>query len=124
VNYASNFSPFAALFWLVLVVSLGAQTVEGAAYAGAGYALMDGIIFKGTIIGWILRDPDRIPSFLPISPKWRFVLFGLTTISFARHPEGLVESGKRKAHERMDRLMARRRARQAGASTDVQETAA
>ena len=124
VNYASNFSPFAALFWLVLVVSLGAQTVEGAAYAGAGYALMDGIIFKGTIIGWILRDPDRIPSFLPISPKWRFVLFGLTTISFARHPEGLVESGKRKAHERMDRLMARRRARQAGAPTDVQETAA
>ena len=38
-----------------------------------------------------------------------FVLFGLTTISFARHPEGLVESGKRKAHERMERLAARRR---------------
>jgi len=126
VNYASNFSPFAALFWLVLVVSLGAQTVEGAAYAGAGYALMDGIVFKGAFIGWILRSPERIPSFLPISPKWRFVLFGLTTISFARHPEGLVENGKRKAHERMEKLMARRRARQApdAARPDLEESVA
>lgn len=108
VNYASNFAPFAALFWLVLVVSLGAQTVEGAAYAGAGYALMDAIIFKGAFVGWILRSPERIPSFFPISPKWRFVLFGLTTISFAKHPEGLVENGKHKAHARMERLEARR----------------
>lgn len=114
VNYAANFSPFAALFWLVLVVSLGARSVEGAAYAGAGYALMDGIIFKGAFVGWILRSPDRIPSIFPISPKWRFVLFGLSTISFARHPEGLVENGKRKAHARMERLMARR----ASASTE------
>ncbi|HEY4376724.1 MAG TPA: ABC transporter permease, partial [Acidimicrobiales bacterium] len=28
VNYPSNFSPFAGLFWLVLVVSLGPRTVE------------------------------------------------------------------------------------------------
>ena len=126
VNYASNFSPFAALFWLVLVVSLGAQSVEGAAYAGAGYALMDGIFLKGTFIGWILRSPNRIPTFLPISPKWRYVLFGLTTISFARHPEGLVEDGKRKAHERMEKVMARRRARRtdAGSEPELEESIA
>ena len=31
VNYQNNFSPTAALFWLVLVVSLSARTIEGAA---------------------------------------------------------------------------------------------
>jgi ABC-type branched-subunit amino acid transport system permease subunit len=109
VNYASNFAPFAALFWLVLVVSLGARTVEGAAYAGASFALMDRVIFRGTFIGWILRSEDRIPGVFPINPKWRFVLFGLSTIAFAKHPEGLVENGKRKAHARIEAYRARRR---------------
>lgn len=108
VNYSSNFSPFAALFWLVLVVSLGARTVEGAAYAGASFSLMDRIVFQGTFLGWILRSEDRIPGVFPLSPKWRFVLFGLTTIAFAKHPEGLVENGKRNAHARIEAWRARR----------------
>jgi ABC-type branched-subunit amino acid transport system permease subunit len=96
VNYANNFSPFAALFWLVLVVTLGARTVEGAVTAGASFTLFDPLILKGTIFGWILRSPERIPDIFPISPKWRFILFGLGTIQFARHPEGIIEWNKRK----------------------------
>jgi branched-chain amino acid transport system permease protein len=119
VNYTTNFAPFTALFWLVLVVSLGARTVEGAAYAGAGYALMDQVIFKGTFIGWILRSPDRVPGIFPLSPKWRFVLFGLTTIAFARHPEGLIENGKRKAHDRIAALTRRRTADDADDGPDA-----
>lgn len=110
VNYAANFSPFAALFWLVVVVSLGARTVEGAGYAGASFALMDRLVFQGVLVGWILRT-DGPPDVFPISPKWRFVLFGLTTLAFARHPEGLIENGKRNAHDRVERLLARRRER-------------
>ncbi len=109
VNYGSNFAPFAALFWMVLVVSLGSRTVEGAAHAGAAYALFDAVLLKGAIFGWLLRSPDRIPGFLPLPPEWRFILFGLATIQFARHPEGLVEHGKRRAHERIERWLARRR---------------
>ena len=52
-------------------------------------------MLKGALIGWILRSDERIPGVFPISPKWRFVLFGLAAIQFARHPEGLVEHGKR-----------------------------
>lgn len=111
VNYASNFAPFAALFWLVLVVSLGTRTVEGAAFAGASYALIDAIVFKGAIVGWVLRSEERIPDVFPVSPKWRFVLFGLAAIQFARHPEGLVEHGKRRAHARTERVLARGRRR-------------
>ncbi len=108
VNYSSNFAPFAALFWLVLVVSLGSRTVEGAAQAGAAFALFDAVLLQGAIFGWILRSEDRIPGFLPLSPKWRLVLFGLATIQFARHPEGLVEHGKRRAGGHAERLLFRR----------------
>lgn len=94
VNYGSNFSPTAALFWLVLVMSLGSRTVEGAAQAGASFAIFDSLVLRGTIVGWILRSPQRIPGFFPVSPKWRFILFGLATLQFARHPEGLVEYSK------------------------------
>jgi branched-subunit amino acid ABC-type transport system permease component len=109
VNYGTNFAPFAALFWLVLVVSLGARTVEGAAQAGAAFALFDAVLLRGALFGWILRSSDRVPSIFPISPKWRFILFGLGTIQFARHPEGMVEAGKRRAHDRVERLLAPRR---------------
>ncbi|MCU1380591.1 MAG: inner-rane translocator [Acidimicrobiales bacterium] len=109
VNYGNNFAPFAALFWLVLVVSLGARTVEGAAQAGAAFSLFDAVILRGALFGWILRSPERIPGIFPISPKWRFVLFGLSCIQFARHPEGLVEHGKRRAMLRAETRLARKR---------------
>ncbi|MFV0318636.1 MAG: ABC transporter permease [Microthrixaceae bacterium] len=117
VNYATNFSPFTALFWLVIVVSLGARSIEGATYSGAMFSLMDRLVFKGAILAWILRSEDLLPGIFPISPNWRFVLFGLTTISFARHPEGLIEVGKRRWYERIERWRARRNGPPAGDAT-------
>lgn len=108
VNYSSNFAPFAALFWLVVVVSLGSRTVEGAVQAGAAFALFDAVLLRGAVFGWLLRGADRVPGIFPVSPKWRFILFGLGTIQFARHPEGLVEHGKRRAAFRLEQLSARR----------------
>ena len=108
VNYSTNFAPFAALFWVVLVVTLGSRTVEGAVNAGAAFSIFDTLILKGTFLGWILRSPDRIPGIFPISPKWRFVLFGLGAIQFARHPEGLIEAGKARSAARAERRRAGR----------------
>jgi hypothetical protein len=85
--------------------------VEGAAQAGAAYALFDAILLKGAIFGWLARSADRIPGIFPISAKWRFILFGLGTIQFARHPEGLVELNKRRAAARVEAIRARRAAR-------------
>lgn len=118
VNYGSNFSPFAALFWLVLVVSLGARSVEGAAQAGAAFSLFDTLILRGTFLGWILRSSKRIPGIFPINAKWRFVLFGLGTIQFARHPEGLVQHTKRQFARRVDVLLKRR----GGLATAIDDT--
>ena len=69
VNYTSNFAPFVALFWLVIVVSLGSRTVEGAAQAAVAFALFDAIVLKGALFEWILRSPDRVPSVFPLSPQ-------------------------------------------------------
>jgi len=100
VNYGTNFAPFAALFWLVLVVTLGMRSVDGAIIAAMSYALFDAVILKGAFLGWLFRDPDRIPAIFPISGEWRFVLFGLGAIQFARHPEGVIEYSKRRRSER------------------------
>ena len=108
VNYATNFTPFVALFWVVVVVVMGSRSVEGAVWAGAAFALMDQVVFKGAFLEWILGGEDAVPDLFPIEPQWRFVLFGLATVTFAKHPEGLIENGKRAAAERFERLRARR----------------
>jgi branched-subunit amino acid ABC-type transport system permease component len=107
VNYGGNFAPFVALFWLVIVVSLGSRTVEGAAQAAIAFALFDAVILKGALFEWILRSSDRVPDIFPLSPAWRLVLFGLGALQFARHPEGMVEYGKRRAHRRVEGWLAR-----------------
>jgi branched-subunit amino acid ABC-type transport system permease component len=108
VNYANNFAPTAALFWLVLVVSLSARTVAGAAQAGGAFALFDAVILKGAFLGWILGGASRIPDVFPISPQWRFVLFGLTSVQYAKHPEGMLEYGTRRSTARVDAWLARK----------------
>ena len=109
VNYSSNFAPFASLFWLVLVVSLGSRTIEGAMQAGAAFGLFDAVLLNGAFIGWALRSPERIPGFFPVSPTWTYVLFGLGALQYARHPEGMVEHGKRRATGAVERWLAARR---------------
>jgi branched-chain amino acid transport system permease protein len=115
VGYATSFDPFAALFWLVLVVTFGVTSVQGAALAAATFALLDGLVLKGTVIGWILRSPDRIPDLFPFSPKWRLVLAGLGALQFARHPEGMLANARQK---RAARLTARATARAATPATE------
>ena len=111
VNYALNFAPIVALFWLVVVVALGARTVEGAIIAGAAFALFEPLILQGELLGWIVRGEERLPDLLPISGNWRLILFGLMAMQFARHPEGLVEHGKRRSATRINRWLESREAR-------------
>ena len=112
VNYALNFAPVVALFWLVVVVALGARTVEGAIIAGAAFSLFEPLILQGELLGWIVRGEERLPGLFPISGNWRLILFGLMAMQFARHPEGLVEHGKRRWAARINRWLEAREARE------------
>jgi ABC-type branched-subunit amino acid transport system permease subunit len=111
VNYTNNFTPYAALFWLVLVVTLGSRTVEGAIQAGVALGLFEAIVLNGALAEWIFRGENSVTEALHVSPAWRFILFGLGTIQFARHPEGLVENGKRQAARRTEAFVERWRRR-------------
>jgi branched-chain amino acid transport system permease protein len=96
-NYQANFNVFFGLFWVVIVVSLGARTVEGAVQAGLAFAFV----------------PEILKN-LGISPAYQFIAFGLLAITFAKHPEGVVEFNKRRSLEAVQRWLTRRRPPLAG----------
>ncbi|MEP6624017.1 MAG: ABC transporter permease, partial [Acidimicrobiia bacterium] len=75
-----DYGYFLSLFFVVLVVTLMPSTVEGAINAGVGFALVPEVL---KLVG--------------VSSSWQFVLFGLGAITYARHPEGVLEFQKRKS---------------------------
>jgi len=107
VNYGSNFVPFASLFWLVLVVTLAVRSPSGAIQGAMAFALFDKLILQGTFLGWILRDFDRIPGIFPFNADWKFILFGLGTIQFAKNPDGILAAQRAKREEKRAKRAAR-----------------
>ncbi len=97
VDYPKSFGPVGALFWLVLVVTFGVRHPAAALIGAAAATLMDKLFLQGELIGWITRNPDPFPDFFPIDTKWRLILFGLGTIQYAKHPEGVIEMSRAKA---------------------------
>jgi branched-chain amino acid transport system permease protein len=121
VNYPTNFPPFAALFWVVVVVVLGVRSVKGALWAGAAFSLFDPVLLKGEIFGWILRSPENIPDFFPLSSSWLYILFGLGAIQFAKHPEGAIEDQQAKRAAKHQKRLDKAAAHAAASSKSMGE---
>ncbi|MBK5289483.1 MAG: branched-chain amino acid ABC transporter permease, partial [Acidimicrobiia bacterium] len=77
-----------SLFFVVLVVTLMPRTVEGAINAGLGFALVPEIL---KLVG--------------VDAGYQFVLFGLGAITYARHPEGVLEFQKRRSLAAIERRL-------------------
>lgn len=74
---------YPALFgvvWVVLVVTLGSRTVDGAVNAAIGF-----VVFQ-----WLFEA-------LGLPPAIAIIGFGFGAITYARHPEGIVEFQTRKS---------------------------
>ena len=103
---ADSFNVQLSLVFMVLVLTTGSRTVEGAANAGAG------LIFIPEILG----------AFGSHFSVLTYALFGYGTINYAQHPEGILEYQKRRSTEAMarflDRLAARRAASRASPPGD------
>ena len=82
------------IVWVVLVVTIGARTVDGAANAAISFV----------VFAWLLGE-------LGLPPRVRVVFFGLGAITYARHPEGIVEFQTRKSILAQMRQRAAQRAR-------------
>ena len=84
----TDFGYFYGLFFVVLVVTLMPRTVEGAINAGLGFALVPEVL-----------------KMLGVDAGYQFVLFGLGAITYARHPEGVLEFQKRKSLAAIERRL-------------------
>jgi branched-chain amino acid transport system permease protein len=128
VNYPTNFPPFAAIFWVVVVTVIGVRSVSGALWAGAAFSLFTPVFLEGSVFGWILRNPDPFPDTFPLPGSWMFILFGLGAIQFAKHPEGVLEEqqGKRAAkyRKKLDKAAQQAAASAKSDSTDGNSEAA
>jgi ABC-type branched-subunit amino acid transport system permease subunit len=90
-----DFNAIQGLFWVLLVVTLGPRTVDGALNAGMAFVLLPPL----------LGDILHVPSDLVVSIQ--FALFGFGAVSFARHQEGVVEFQKRASIEKFNARLTR-----------------
>jgi branched-chain amino acid transport system permease protein len=77
----SDFAYFYSLFFVVLVVTLGSRTVEGAINAAIGFILVQEILKR-----------------IGLSASWEPILFGLGAITYAKNPDGVLEANKRRSN--------------------------
>jgi hypothetical protein len=59
---------------------------------------------------------------LHASPAWQFIFFGLGAITYAKHPEGSLEYGKRRSLNGIQRLLDRRAGRVPEAEQPIAST--
>ena len=86
----ADYAYFYSLFFVVLVVTLGSRTVEGAINAAVGYVIFQEILKR-----------------LGVSASWEPIFFGLGAITYAKNPEGILEAQKRRSNAFVQRQIAR-----------------
>jgi branched-chain amino acid transport system permease protein len=86
----TDFNFVLSLAYVVAVITTGATTVEGAVQAGVGLALLE------QILNYL---PHRLNGL-------EFVLFAFGTVTYAAHPEGVLEYQKTRWMNRVARVFA------------------
>ncbi len=104
VNYNPDFVYFQSLFWVVLVVSLGSRTVEGAIQAAIGFAAFQ-IVVLNQLVPWIINHVQ--PWYhMGLPPQTlAIILLSLGAFTYAKHPEGVLEFQKRKSLDAVQRAI-------------------
>jgi branched-subunit amino acid ABC-type transport system permease component len=95
VNYEASMTYFMGLVWVVLVVTLGARSIQAAITAGLSFALFAPLLDLVT------------PLDQSTTQAVAFILFGLGALTYAKHPEGVVEANTRSSLARVTRLLER-----------------
>jgi ABC-type branched-subunit amino acid transport system permease subunit len=111
VNYDANFTYFFGLVWVVLVVTLGSRSIQAAITAGVSFMVFPRLL-----------ELAGIPQSL--SQGIAFILFGLGAVTYAKHPEGIVEARTRASLQWTMRKLARRGERAAGRPPHPEDTVA
>jgi branched-chain amino acid transport system permease protein len=159
-SYGTFFIAQLGLVWVVIVVSLGSRTVEGAIQAGAGFIFFQRVVLQDWIpwlfnhalvpiailivavivlrlatkrlvvpaVAAVIVGVSFVVYYLVGDPAWTIesvptglatVFFGLGAITYAKHPEGILEHNKRASLARVQRWIDKYKARRRG--SDVEE---
>ena len=105
-NIDGYFVPELGLAWIVLVVTLGARTVEGAINAAVGFVFFQAVVLP-TWIPWLVDHVQPWYHLTSLPAGLQPILFGLGALTYAKHPEGILEFQKRRSYERLQGLIDR-----------------
>ncbi len=94
-TYQGNFTFIVGLVWVVLVITLGSRSVQGAVSAGLSFVLFPQLLEKGFGLTG------------SVSQTIAFALFGLGAITYAKHPEGIIDAQTRRAIDAIGRALRR-----------------
>ena len=107
------------LVWIVLVVTLGSRTFEGAMQAAAGFIFFPILILQDAG-PWIVDHIQPWYHLVAMPTGLEPILFGLGALTYAKHPEGLLEYNTRKSlvktQARIDKFKERRARRKIAAA--------
>ena len=106
VNYNPNFVAFQSLFFVVLVVSLGCRTVEGAIQAAIGFVAFQKVVLE-QVVPWVVNHVQPWYHMGLPPATLSIILLSLGAFTYAKHPEGVLEFNKRKSLDRVESLAAR-----------------
>lgn len=91
VNNQPNYVFQVGLFWVVIVVTLGMRSVQGAIFGGFAFALVPEVLSD---IGLSSTNAFLLSQ----------VLFGLGVITYAKYPDGIIEANTRAVLGFIERL--------------------
>jgi branched-subunit amino acid ABC-type transport system permease component len=101
-NYDANFTFYFGLVWLVLVITTGFRSVQAAVTGGITFYIFPQLLER--LFTWpgnfLASHPgiSGVPKSIldSIKPEWSlgiaFILFGLGALTYAKHPEGIIEA--------------------------------
>jgi branched-subunit amino acid ABC-type transport system permease component len=115
-----EFLPELGLVWIVLVVTLGPRSVEGAINAAIGYVFFQQIVLP-TWLPWAFNNVQLwLNRIVHLQPPWATgyhewyhlhglpaalvpIFFGIGAFTYAKHPEGILEFQKRRSLGRVQK---------------------
>jgi branched-chain amino acid transport system permease protein len=109
-NINPNFVPFQSLVFVVLVVSLGSRTVEGAIQAAIGYSVFQ-IVILNQSLPWLVNNVQPWYHMGPPPQTLAIILLSIGAFTYAKHPEGVLEFNKRRSLDRVQRAIDRYKGR-------------
>ncbi len=105
-NFTPQFVSFQGLVFVVLVVSLGSRTVEGAIQAAVGYAAFQ-LVVLNQVVPWIVNNVQPWYHLGQPPQTLAIILLSIGAFTYAKHPEGVLEFQKRRSLDMLQRVIDR-----------------